>query len=71
MKRHLWRLSVCGLLGTCAFTSAQDLNQLGIDDLMNIKVTTLSKQAKAAGGLPAAIYVITSEDFARPGDVRS
>lgn len=67
MKRHLWRLSVCGLLGTCAFTSAQDLNQLGIDDLMNIKVTTLSKQAKAAGGLPAAIYVITSEDFARLG----
>ncbi|NUM39939.1 MAG: TonB-dependent receptor [Armatimonadetes bacterium] len=67
MKRHLWRLSACGLLGTCAFTSAQDLNQLGIDDLMNIKVTTLSKQAKAAGGLPAAIYVITSEDFARLG----
>lgn len=67
MKTHHWKLLVGGLIGASSGAFAQDLSQLGIDDLMNIKVTTLSKQAKAAGGLPAAIYVITSEDFARLG----
>lgn len=45
----------------------QDLSKLGIDDLMNIEVTTASKQSQTLAHVPAAIYVVTQEDIHRSG----
>jgi hypothetical protein len=48
------------------FAQQQDLTQLSLDDLMNTKVNSASKQAESLCGAPAAIYV-TEEDIRRGG----
>jgi len=44
-----------------------DLAEMSIEDLMNIKVTLVSKEPNKYFETPAAIYVITNEDIRRSG----
>jgi len=45
----------------------QDLSQVSIEDLMNIKVTSVSKKEQKMSQAAAAIFVITQEDISRSG----
>jgi iron complex outermembrane recepter protein len=44
-----------------------DLNQLSLEDLGKIEITTVSKALEPMAKTPAAAYVITHEDIARSG----
>jgi iron complex outermembrane recepter protein len=45
----------------------QDLSQVSLEDLMNIKVTSVSRKEQKMSEAAAAIFVITQEDIARSG----
>jgi len=47
----------------------QDLSRMSLEELADVKVTSVSKKAEPIGQAPAAIYVITSEDIRRSGAV--
>lgn len=47
--------------------SARDLTQISLEDLMDIKVTSVSKKEQKMSQVAAAIYVITQEDIRRSG----
>src|SRR3546814_736144 len=49
--------------------SVEDLGRLSIEELANIKVTSVSKRPQALSRAPASVYVITSEDIRRSGAV--
>ncbi|HET9131152.1 MAG TPA: TonB-dependent receptor plug domain-containing protein, partial [Terriglobia bacterium] len=46
---------------------APDVTAISLEDLMNIKVTSVSKRAQKLSDAPAAIFVITQEDIRRSG----
>ncbi|HEY1725551.1 MAG TPA: TonB-dependent receptor [Steroidobacteraceae bacterium] len=48
-------------------TATGDLKRLSVEDLMDVQVTSVSKQAEPVNGAAAAIYVITHEDIVRSG----
>ena len=45
----------------------QDLTELSLEDLMNTKVTSVSKKEQSLSKVAAAIFVITQEDIQRSG----
>ncbi|MGV3614512.1 MAG: TonB-dependent receptor plug domain-containing protein [Fimbriimonas sp.] len=47
----------------------EDLTNLNLDDLVNVKVTTASRKAESLFGVAAAISVVTAEDIKRSGAV--
>ena len=47
--------------------TSSELTSFSIEDLMNIKVTSVSKKPQRIADTAAAIYVITSEDIRRSG----
>src|SRR5438876_11693688 len=58
--------------GFCAETnetaaSAQELKRLSLEELMNVEVTTVSRQPEPLFTSPSAIQVITGEDIHRSG----
>jgi iron complex outermembrane receptor protein len=57
---------------TAAVVSAQntpfpDVTAISLEDLMNLKVTSVSKREQKLADAPAAIFVITQEDIRRSG----
>jgi len=44
-----------------------DVTELGLEDLMNIEVTSVAKKAQKLSQTSAAVYVITSDDIRRSG----
>lgn len=46
---------------------AEDLTEMGLEDLMGLEVTSVSKKAEKVSDTPAAVYVITDEDIRRSG----
>jgi iron complex outermembrane recepter protein len=60
-------LSVCAQSGPSGASSAQDLNQMSLEQLGNVEVTTASKEPEQVWQTPAAIYVLTQEDIRRSG----
>src|ERR1700692_3149626 len=78
---EVWRVlirlllaSICGLTGRDALGAADSdslsigaLKQLSIEELMNLDVTSVSKQAEPYGRAPAAIQVITQDQIRRSG----
>jgi len=65
-------LLVCAASNASAQTNAteatpEQLKKLSIEDLMNLDVTSVSKQPERFGDAPAAIEVVTGEDIARAG----
>src|SRR6202162_2984718 len=47
--------------------STSDLTQVSLEDLMNIKVTSVSRKEQKLSKVAAAIYVITKDDIRRSG----
>lgn len=47
--------------------SPSDLKRLSVDELMNVEVTSVSKNAESLGDAAAAIAVVSSEDIERSG----
>ena len=45
----------------------KDLNQLSLEELGNVEVTTVSKEPEQVWETPAAIYVLTQDDIRRSG----
>src|ERR1051326_3276160 len=68
-------LALCAaLLGGSQQASAQtkpltpeQLGQLSLEELMNLEVTSVSKQPQRISQAPAAVTVITQEDISRSG----
>lgn len=55
------------LLASTVFAQPPDLTELSIEDLANVKVTSVSKKAENLSGAPGAIFVLTGEDIRRGG----
>jgi iron complex outermembrane receptor protein len=55
------------LLPGTAQLPAQDLTQFSLEDLMNIRVTSVSRKEQSHSRTGAAIYVITQEEIRRSG----
>ena len=60
---------VCSLAHPALAQTARpaNLNQVSIEDLMNIEVTSASRKAQLAADIPAAIFVISHDDIVRSG----
>ena len=71
ISRSLKKQALLGVtllvLSVGGFAQQQDLSQLSLEDLMNTKVTSASKEPERLSGAPAAIYVLTAEDIRRGG----
>jgi len=53
------------LLSVISFAQQQDLTQLSLEDLMNTKVTSVSKKEQSLSRTASAIFVISAEDIRR------
>ncbi len=51
----------------CLAASNEDLTQLSLEDLMDIKITSASKKSQRLSEVAAAVFVITQEDIRRSG----
>ncbi|MES2950700.1 MAG: TonB-dependent receptor [Pseudomonadota bacterium] len=64
-------LAALGIFTTAASaadsTTTAYLSSLSIEELSNIKITSVSRQAERLSDAPASIYVITGEDIRRSG----
>ena len=77
MSRHylkhivLKMLPLVGMLwlfpALCLSAQSQDLTQFSIEELMDIKVTSVNKKSQRLSDSAAAIFVITREDIKRSG----
>lgn len=57
-------------LSFCPQVYAEDQNEaldLSVEDLLNVKVTSVAKKAQSLNDAPAAAFVITNEDIKRSG----
>ena len=61
--------AVCGglLAGDAAAFSEYPLPELGLEELMEVKVTSVAKKSQKLSEAPSAIYVITQEKIRRSG----
>src|SRR6202140_3932563 len=55
------------LLNGAGVAQQQDLTQLSLEDLMNTKVTSVSKKEQSLSRTAAAIFVISAADIRRSG----
>lgn len=68
MKRRLATITLMLLTHTVTASPAgTDLTQMGIEDLMNVSVTSVSKKEQKLSDVPAAIHVVTADDIRRSG----
>ncbi|MCW8800856.1 MAG: TonB-dependent receptor, partial [Desulfobacter sp.] len=51
----------------CPAAQDQDLTEFSIEELMDIKVTSVNKKSQRLSDSAAAIFVITREDIRRSG----
>jgi iron complex outermembrane receptor protein len=59
--------SLCWAESKATDAPQNDVTELGMDDLLKVQVTSVSKKAQALSDAPAAIYAITNEDIKRSG----
>jgi iron complex outermembrane recepter protein len=60
-------LCACCAISAWGQSSTKDLANASLEDLMNIQVTSVSKQEEKVSRTAAAIFVITAEDIRRSG----
>src|ERR1051326_4459430 len=48
-------------------SSPKNLGEMDIEDLMNVKITSVSKKAQRLSAVAASVFVITQEDIRRSG----
>src|SRR5579872_210636 len=61
------KLSLILLALTGMALAQQDLTELSLEDLLNTRVTSVSKKEQPLSRVAAAIFVITQEDIRRSG----
>ena len=66
ISKNVWCLVSTGA-AAISFGQSQDLGSLSIDDLMKVEVVSASKFAQTQKSVPAAIYVLTSDEIKRSG----
>src|SRR5450755_3034575 len=54
-------------IGAAQAPSQTDLSRMDVEDLMNIKVTSVSKREQSLSKTAAAVFVINQEDIRRSG----
>ena len=59
-----WAAALGSVLSSSAI-AATSLNEMSIEELAQVQVTSVSKHAQSLGDAPAAIYVIGDEDIRR------
>jgi len=71
LSNYAWVLlpTVLLLASTCP-AKPPDLTDLSLEDLANVKVTSVSKKTENLFGAPAAIFVLTGDDIRRGGFTR-
>ena len=77
MSRRLFSVTGCLLVALCGPSGAAaqsppseppvDLTELSLEELMDVRVTSVSKRAEPISAAAAAVFVITSEDLRRSG----
>jgi iron complex outermembrane receptor protein len=68
LRASRYLLALAGMLTSGLAAAADDaLPDLGIQDLMNIEVTSVSKRAQKLSETAASVFVITGEDVRRSG----
>jgi iron complex outermembrane recepter protein len=67
VRLPLIAMAVLISLSSPVFAEPSDLTSLSIEELMDLKVTSVSKKAQHLSDSAAAIYVITNEDLRRSG----
>ena len=69
LRRACFVLALAALaaISACPQNPPKDLANESLEDLMNIKVTSVSKQEQKVSRAAAAIFVITAEDIRRSG----
>src|SRR5688500_17308943 len=60
-------LLVAGVRTAAAQPLPQDLKKLSLNELMDIRVTVVTRQPEAVGAAAAAVSVITRDDIRRSG----
>ena len=63
-------LAVClsaGMVGLAQDPASNDLSRMDLEDLMNVKVTSVSKREQKLSRTAAAVFVINQEDIRRSG----
>ncbi len=63
----LFLMGLCSDRVSLAQTTARDLTDASLEDLMNIQVTSVSKKEQKLSQAGAAVFVITQEDIRRSG----
>jgi iron complex outermembrane receptor protein len=58
---------LAGAVGWTQDPSPADLSRMDVEDLMNVKVTSVSKREQKLSQTPAAVFVIDQEDIRRSG----
>ena len=70
-SRYFIRLTAILLVSTLCMAgpkkASRDLNEISLEDLMNVEVTSVSKKEQKLSQTAAAIHVITQEDIRRSG----
>src|SRR3954452_17064167 len=59
-------LAIC-MVGNAKDQTQIDLTQMPLEDLMNLRVTSVSKREQTLSRAAAAVFVITQEDIRRSG----
>jgi iron complex outermembrane receptor protein len=60
-------LATLNLAVPAAHAASDDLEDLSLEELINLKVTTASRRSQRAGDVAGAIFVITQDDIRRSG----
>lgn len=68
-RRSAWLAAAAafGVQVCFAQDPAQDVTEIDLDDLMNVRVTSPAKKEQPLTGVPAAVYVIRNDDLRRSG----
>jgi iron complex outermembrane recepter protein len=72
-KKPQWPFVMVVMLGCSSAVFAQptmntqDLSLLGLEELMNLEITSASRKEQRLGDTAAAVFVITQEDIRRSG----
>jgi len=71
-RRHGWFHPIAALAAivpatVVAQSSAPDLSALSLEELANVRISSVSRRPERLADAPAAVYVITREDIGRSG----
>ncbi|MBK1716138.1 TonB-dependent receptor plug domain-containing protein [Thiocystis violacea] len=67
IHKHWTALLVLAATWPCTSRAATDLTDLSLEDLLDVKVTSVGKKAQALADAAAAVYVIGNDEIRRSG----